>query len=267
MMQKPWKMTEPLAYGEYSARAFQWIPAWQGLDVFKNLFILVFCTKVASPLVNTSNSETTFVLSTHNAFLSKAQGWKDFLKPTKPCHVGIHWIALTEYSHMSTHVPGFQSFYRFLHHFVLAKLVTSSMMVSTPSWGYPYCYVPWLQGAVGAASLSVAQYIPSVQLIGAAPPAGQNSPGTHLPPSVGFVGMGWVAPPLQYQPALEFNRIYTKLLDMKYNENCDWHLIHRELKLQYQPALEFNRIYTKLLDMKYNENCDWHLIHRELKLH
>ena len=27
----------------------------------------------------------------------------------KPCHVGIHWIALVEYSQMSTHVPGFQS--------------------------------------------------------------------------------------------------------------------------------------------------------------
>ena len=25
-----------------------------------------------------------------------------------PCHVGIHWIALAEYSQMSTHVPGFQ---------------------------------------------------------------------------------------------------------------------------------------------------------------
>ena len=30
---------------------------------------------------------------------------------------------------MSTHKPGFQSFFRFLHHFVLAKLVTSSIRV------------------------------------------------------------------------------------------------------------------------------------------
>ena len=30
---------------------------------------------------------------------------------------------------MSTHVPGFQSFFRFLLHFVLAKLATSSIMV------------------------------------------------------------------------------------------------------------------------------------------
>ena len=30
---------------------------------------------------------------------------------------------------MSTHMPGFQSFFRFLRHFVLAKLATSSIRV------------------------------------------------------------------------------------------------------------------------------------------
>ena len=40
--------------------------------------------------------------------LPKAQG-----KPSKPCHVGIHWIVLTEHSQMITHVPGFQTFFRF----------------------------------------------------------------------------------------------------------------------------------------------------------
>ena len=40
--------------------------------------------------------------------LSKARGCKDFRKPSKPCHVGIHWKALAEYSHLSTHMPGFQ---------------------------------------------------------------------------------------------------------------------------------------------------------------
>ena len=59
---------------------------------------------------------------------SKAQGCKDFWKPSKPCHVGIPWIALAEYSQMSTHMPGFQSFLSVLHCFVMAKLVTSSMM-------------------------------------------------------------------------------------------------------------------------------------------
>ena len=41
---------------------------------------------------------------------AKAQGRKDFRKSSKPCHVGIHWIGLAEYSQISTHVPGFQPF-------------------------------------------------------------------------------------------------------------------------------------------------------------
>ena len=32
---------------------------------------------------------------------------------------------------MGTHVPGFQSFFRFLHHFLLAKLATISMSCAT----------------------------------------------------------------------------------------------------------------------------------------
>ena len=42
----------------------------------------------------------------------------------------MHWIALAEYSQMSTHLPGFISFSRFLDHFVLAKLATSSIRVN-----------------------------------------------------------------------------------------------------------------------------------------
>ena len=34
---------------------------------------------------------------------SKAQGRKDFA-----CNVGVHWIALEEYSQRSTHMSGFQ---------------------------------------------------------------------------------------------------------------------------------------------------------------
>ena len=41
---------------------------------------------------------------------SKAQGCKDFRKTSKPCHVGIHWKALNQFSQMSTYLPGFQSF-------------------------------------------------------------------------------------------------------------------------------------------------------------
>ena len=63
------------------------------------------------------------------ALSSKLQGYKNFRKLAKPCHVGIHWIALAEYFQMSTHMPGFQSFSGFLHLFVLAKLATSSIRV------------------------------------------------------------------------------------------------------------------------------------------
>ena len=43
----------------------------------------------------------------------KAQGLKHFEKLYKPCHVGIHWTALAEYYHMSSNMPGFQSFFRY----------------------------------------------------------------------------------------------------------------------------------------------------------
>ena len=44
-------------------------------------------------------------------FSSKAQGRWELWKPSKLYLVGIHWITLTEYSQMSTHVPGFPSFF------------------------------------------------------------------------------------------------------------------------------------------------------------
>ena len=47
----------------------------------------------------------------------KAQGRKYIWKSSKPSPVDIHWIALAEYSHISAHVPGFQSFsFIFLHY-------------------------------------------------------------------------------------------------------------------------------------------------------
>ena len=69
-----------------------------------------------------SNAKATFVQITMTQISRK---------PSKPSHVGIHWIALTEYSQMSTHLQGFWSFFRFLHHFVLDKLATSSIRVNT----------------------------------------------------------------------------------------------------------------------------------------
>ena len=64
---------------------------------------------------------------------SKVRVRKDIWKTSKLCHNGTHLIALAEHSQMSTHLPGFQSFFLFLHHFVLAKLATSSIWVNV-SW-------------------------------------------------------------------------------------------------------------------------------------
>ena len=60
---------------------------------------------------------------------SKTQELKFFLNSSKSRQIGIDWKALSEYSHTSTHLPVFQSFSAFLHHFVLAKLATSSIRV------------------------------------------------------------------------------------------------------------------------------------------
>ena len=56
----------------------------------------------------------------------EAQKFKNLWKLSQPSHVGIHRKALAEYYQMSTHVPGFQSFIAFCHHFMLTKLTTSS---------------------------------------------------------------------------------------------------------------------------------------------
>ena len=58
-----------------------------------------------------------------------------------PCPADTHWIALAGCSHMSTHVPGFQSFLRgFFHYFVLAKLTASSIRVKELSClHHPHC--------------------------------------------------------------------------------------------------------------------------------
>ena len=56
---------------------------------------------------------------------SKAQGCKDFWKSSKPCHVGTHWIVRAEYHQMSTHMPGFLSFFRFFASFLIGQISSS----------------------------------------------------------------------------------------------------------------------------------------------
>ena len=70
------------------------------------------------PVLNISptNAEATFVQSTRMQ--------RFFLKPSKPCHVGIHWIGLTEYSQMSTHVPG--SVFRNILHWPNLLLISAA---------------------------------------------------------------------------------------------------------------------------------------------
>ena len=71
-------------------------------------------------------------LSMLRLLLSKQHSCKVFWIPYKPCHASIHGKVLFEYSQMSTHMPGFQWFFSFcfFHHFVLFKLVTSSITVN-----------------------------------------------------------------------------------------------------------------------------------------
>ena len=54
--------------------------------------------------------------------LSKAQECKNLRKTSKPCHIGIHLKALAEYSQLSTHVPGFQSFIKFFASFYIMQI-------------------------------------------------------------------------------------------------------------------------------------------------
>ena len=54
--------------------------------------------------------------------LSNAQKSKKLWKSSKACHVGIHLKALIEYFHMSTHLPGFQSFFRYFAYFGIGQI-------------------------------------------------------------------------------------------------------------------------------------------------
>ena len=74
-----------------------------GMSLNKALSVVLQRTQLHPPPthhnpLNHSNAENTFVQSTTR---------QNFRKPSKPCLVGIHWIALDEYSQMSTHLAGF----------------------------------------------------------------------------------------------------------------------------------------------------------------
>ena len=101
---------------------------WFSLDGF-NLFWHLGLS--ASHMATCSGYITSEPFQCLKAILSsKAQDHKYILGLSKPYHVGIHWIALAEYSQMSTHMPRFQSFFLEFGSFVLAKLVTSNVRVN-----------------------------------------------------------------------------------------------------------------------------------------
>ena len=63
---------------------------------------------------NPSNAGATFV--------RRARMQRVLKKHLNSCDVGIHWIALAEYSHMSMHMPGFQSFFCFFASFCIGQI-------------------------------------------------------------------------------------------------------------------------------------------------
>ena len=77
-------------------------------DDRKHAFTCTGMYILGTGIFNSSNAEATFVQSTR-------------MQRFKPCHVGIHWIALTEYSQMSTHLLGFRSFFRVFASFCIDR--------------------------------------------------------------------------------------------------------------------------------------------------
>ena len=96
---------------------FRWFP--------KNLCILVFWTKVSLIALALEG----LAIPILRLLSSEGHGLKVFWKSSKPCHVGIHWIALAEFSQMSTHVPRFQSFSRFLHLVGTTTCCTTALLI------------------------------------------------------------------------------------------------------------------------------------------
>ena len=54
--------------------------------------------------------------------------------------------ALAKHSQMSTHSPGFQAFSGFLHHFVIAKLASSSIRVNCMSLMTNLTHLEYIEG-------------------------------------------------------------------------------------------------------------------------
>ena len=81
---------------------------------------------IVCSIILSNGSHTLLTLPMLWLLMSKAQGCKRFLKPSKRCHVGTHCKALAEHSNEYPFAKGFNVFSGFLHNFVLANLAVSS---------------------------------------------------------------------------------------------------------------------------------------------
>ena len=87
--------------------------------LFKHFVKLFLISKLLSkvPKIPTTISKVSLDPSNDRGTFSK-----DFWKTSIPCHVHIHWIALAEYSQMSTQMTGCQSFLRFFASFCIGQI-------------------------------------------------------------------------------------------------------------------------------------------------
>ena len=81
-----------------------------------------YITRDKIPYVHNKTRVDILTLPMLRLFSSKEQGCNHFWNPTKPCHVGIHWITLVECCQMITNVPSFQSFFRFFASFCIGQI-------------------------------------------------------------------------------------------------------------------------------------------------
>ena len=121
----------------YWYHAFRWSP----LDLKALLFLFLFYVFYLELIWFVSNNdkgppfgkygtEWPSTLPMLMLLSYKAQERKFFWKPSKICHVATHWIALTKYSPMSNHMPGFQWFLRIFAAFCIGQFSTSSIRVT-----------------------------------------------------------------------------------------------------------------------------------------
>ena len=126
---KPQKFT--IVNSGHPVFKFWLIPSWETFL----LFCHVYCFGIIKTLQRTTDNfePLSIIFPMLRLHSSEAQGCKDFCKPSKPCHVGIHWIALTEYSQMSTPMPRFESFFSVFASFCNWQLATSIKRVKGTS--------------------------------------------------------------------------------------------------------------------------------------